>query len=168
MIHPLAVVFRFLKRPAATGLVGVVGLVLGILFWGGFNTALEITNNVEFCISCHEMRDTVYQEYKSSVHFQNPSGVRAGCPDCHVPREWGPKVLRKIQATNELYHKAMGTIATPERFEAKRLELAKHEWARMKANYSRASCTAPPAGPATACRSRPITWPTSGPASSTT
>jgi cytochrome c-type protein NapC len=31
----------------------------------------------------------------------------------------------------------MGTISTPEKFEAKRLELATHEWARMKASDSR-------------------------------
>ena len=31
----------------------------------------------------------------------------------------------------------MGTITTPEKFEAKRLELATHEWARMKASDSR-------------------------------
>jgi cytochrome c-type protein NapC len=53
-----------------------------------------------------------------------------------VPREWGPKILRKIRASNELLHKALGSIDTPEKFEAKRLALAEHEWARMRANDS--------------------------------
>jgi cytochrome c-type protein NapC len=115
----------------------VVGFFSGIIFWGGFNTAMEATNTLEFCISCHEMRDTVYQEYKKTIHYQNRTGVRAICSDCHVPKDWVHKVARKIQATKELYGKAMGTIDTPEKFEAKRLELAENEWRRMKASDSR-------------------------------
>ncbi|GIK23916.1 MAG: Denitrification system component NirT [Rhodocyclales bacterium] len=115
----------------------VVGFFSGIVFWGGFNTAMEATNTLEFCISCHEMRDTVYQEYKKTIHYQNRTGVRAICSDCHVPKDWVHKVARKIQATKELYGKAMGTIDTPEKFEAKRLELAENEWRRMKASDSR-------------------------------
>jgi cytochrome c-type protein NapC len=53
-----------------------------------------------------------------------------------VPREWGPKIVRKIQASNEVLHKILGSIDTPEKFNAKRAELAGHEWARMKANDS--------------------------------
>lgn len=117
--------------------VFIVGSVAGIVFWGGFNTVMEATNTMAFCTSCHEMRDTVYQEYLKSPHYRNASGVRATCPDCHVPRDWIPKVLRKVQATNELWHHFMGTIATPEKFEAKRPELAEHVWQTMKANDSR-------------------------------
>jgi len=40
----------------------VVGMVVGIIFWGGFNTAMEATNSMTFCIAGHEMRDNVYQE----------------------------------------------------------------------------------------------------------
>ncbi len=114
-----------------------VGFVVGIIFWGGFNTAMELTNTETFCISCHEMRDNVYQELKNTIHYSNRTGVRATCPDCHVPKEWIYKIKRKIQASNELYHKVLGTIDTREKFESKRLELAQHEWARMKANDSR-------------------------------
>lgn len=110
---------------------------LGIIFWGGFNTSMEMTNNEEFCISCHEMRNNVYKEYKTNVHYKNRTGVRATCPDCHVPKEWGYKVVRKIAATNELYHKAMGSVDTREKFEAKRLKLAKHVWKSMKDTDSR-------------------------------
>jgi len=53
-----------------------------------------------------------------------------------VPKEWIPKITRKIVATGELYGKAMGTISTPEKFEANRTRLAQKEWARMKANDS--------------------------------
>jgi cytochrome c-type protein NapC len=109
----------------------------GIVFWGGVNTAMEATNTEAFCISCHEMKNNVYAEYRNTVHFQNRTGVRATCPDCHVPKEWTYKVARKIQASNEVLHKVLGTIDTPEKFNAKRGELAQHEWDRMKANDSR-------------------------------
>lgn len=115
----------------------IVGLVAGIILWGGFNTAMEATNTMEFCISCHEMRDTVYEEYKQTVHYKNPSGVQATCADCHVPRPWVYKVIRKIKASSELYHKALGTIDTPEKFEKHRWKMANRVWDAMKASDSR-------------------------------
>jgi cytochrome c-type protein NapC len=115
----------------------VVLVILGVVLWGGFNTAMEATNTLTFCISCHEMHDNVYQEYKTSVHFSNPSGVQAACPDCHVPKEWIPKLIRKIQASNEVYHWLAGTIDTREKFEARRPQLAKHVWKVMKETDSR-------------------------------
>jgi cytochrome c-type protein NapC len=111
--------------------------IAGIVFWGGFNTAMEISNTEAFCISCHEMENNVYQEYRNTIHASNGSGVRATCPDCHVPKDWSHKIVRKIQASNEVFHKVLGSIDTPEKFNAKRLQLAKNEWARMKKTDSR-------------------------------
>ena len=126
------------QRMRSMGWVGIVVLFsAGVIFWGGFNWAVEATNTEKFCLSCHEMENHVFQEYRHSIHYQNRTGVRAVCSDCHVPKEWGPKMVRKVQATRELYGKVMGTIDTPEKFEAKRLELAEREWRRMKANDSR-------------------------------
>ncbi len=133
-------IWQALKKPSVSyslGLLLLVGFVSGIIFWGGFNTAMEMTNNEQFCISCHEMEDNVYQEYKQTIHYSNRTGVRATCPDCHVPKEWHHKVVRKIQASNELLHKALGTIDTREKFEGKRLELATHVWEAMKSTDSR-------------------------------
>ena len=111
--------------------------VLGIIFWGGFNTAMEATNTMKFCISCHEMKDNVYAEYTKTIHFQNRTGVRASCSDCHVPDPWVHKVIRKVRASNELWHKVLGSIDTPEKFDAKRLQMAKSVWKSMKATDSR-------------------------------
>ncbi|MBF0372389.1 MAG: NapC/NirT family cytochrome c, partial [Alphaproteobacteria bacterium] len=106
--------------------------VSGIFFWGGFNTAMEATNSLEFCISCHEMENNVYQEYKKTIHYENRTGGRATGADCHVPHPWIHKMVRKIQASGELWHKVMGSVATAEKFEAKRLDLAKRVWHTMK------------------------------------
>ncbi len=133
-------IWQSLKKPSVTYSLGtllIVGFISGIVFWGGFNTAMEMTNNEEFCISCHEMEDNVFQEYKETIHYSNRTGVRATCPDCHVPKEWHHKVIRKIQASNELLHKALGTINTREKFEAKRLKLASNVWRAMKKTDSR-------------------------------
>ncbi len=111
--------------------------VAGIIFWGAFNTAMEATNTLEFCSTCHEMGDFVFREYKTTIHYQNPVGVRAICSDCHVPHPWFYKIIRKIEASNEVYNKIVGTIGTPEKFEAHRLELAKHVWKVMKETDSR-------------------------------
>jgi len=121
--HPVMAIFAF--------------FIGGIMFWGAFHWSLELTNTEQFCISCHEMRDNPYKEYKTTVHFANRTGVRASCPDCHVPKEWGYKVARKIRATNELFQWLRGTVNTKEKYEAKRLELAGHVWKGMKETDSR-------------------------------
>jgi cytochrome c-type protein NapC len=111
--------------------------IAGIVFWGGFNTAMEATNTQTFCISCHEMKDYVYEEYKGTIHDVNRSGVGAVCSDCHVPKDWTHKIIRKIKASREVWGKLTGTISTPEKFDAKRLHLAMNEWERMKGSDSR-------------------------------
>lgn len=117
---------------------GVVAIfVAGIIFWGGANTVMEATNTESFCIGCHEMKDFVYDEYKGTIHDVNRSGVGAICSDCHVPKDWVHKVIRKVKASRELWGKMVGTINTKEKFEAKRLHLAMNEWERMKATDSR-------------------------------
>jgi len=117
------------------------GLVMvflpGILLWGGFNWSLEMTNTERFCIGCHEMRDNVYPEYRQTVHFANRTGVKATCPDCHVPRDWAHKVARKILATNELLHALRGSVDTREKFLAKRQDLAEEVWRTMRETDSR-------------------------------
>jgi len=115
----------------------VIFFVVGIVFWGGFNTAMEATNTTEFCIGCHEMEDNVYQEYKPTIHFSNRTGVRAGCPDCHVPRPWIHKVVRKIQASKEVFSWLTGKLDTKEKFNEHRFTLAKSVWQAMKSTDSR-------------------------------
>ncbi len=131
---------RFLSRRFIWGSTIAGALVFftaGIIFWGGFNTGMEATNNTEFCIGCHEMEANVYQEYKPTIHYSNRTGVRAGCPDCHVPKPWVHKFVRKIKASAELFYWATGKIDTKEKFEEHRLDMAKSVWKAMKETDSR-------------------------------
>jgi cytochrome c-type protein NapC len=139
MIRWLKNQWQVLRRPSrhfSLGFLAIGGFLAGIFFWGGFNTALEATNTERFCTGCHEMHDNVFQELKTTIHYSNRSGVRASCPDCHVPHEWTHKIARKMQASKEVWGWLFGTINTREKFLAKRRELAEHEWARLKANDS--------------------------------
>ncbi len=132
-------VWRPSRRWYALGIPvgGYLALLIGMLLWGSFNRLLEVTNTESFCISCHEMRDSVYKEYQQSPHFKTVSGVGASCPDCHVPRPFLAKLERKLLASNDLYHTLVGTIDTPEKFEARRKVLAERVWAFMQASDSR-------------------------------
>lgn len=113
--------------------VALIGFVVVV---GGFTTAVEATNSVGFCTSCHSMSAN-YEEYKESPHYLNRSGVRAGCSDCHVPKKnWFSEMYRKLIAAKDVWGEVVGTIDTREKFEAKRAEMAKREWARMKESDS--------------------------------
>jgi cytochrome c-type protein NapC len=139
IIRQIKRAWQIVTTPAVTLSIGFLtlgGFVGGVIFWGAFNTALEVTNTEAFCTSCHEMRDNVYEELSHTVHFSNRSGVKASCPDCHVPHEWSRKIARKMQASKEVWGKIFGTINTRQKFLDHRLELAQHEWARLKANDS--------------------------------
>jgi cytochrome c-type protein NapC len=139
-LKKIAYLWKAFWRPTprfSVGFLTIIGFLAGIIYWGGFNWAIALSNTENFCITCHEMRDNVYETYTKSIHYNNASGVRAICSDCHVPREWQYKMLRKIAASKEIYHKLLGTIDTSEKFEAKRLELAKRVWKTMEENDSR-------------------------------
>jgi len=139
MKNLLMIGWKTLRRPSgyySLGALVIGGFIAGIIFWGGFNTALEVTNTEEFCISCHEMENNVYEELKTTIHFSNRSGVRATCPDCHVPHNWTSKIARKMQASKEVWGAIFGTINTREKFLVHRKRLAQNEWDRLKANDS--------------------------------
>ncbi len=128
-----------IRTPSAyfsLGSLAIGGFVAGVIFWGGFNTAMEFTNTEKLCTGCHEMRDNLLAELKTTIHYSNRSGVRAKCSDCHVPHEWTHKIARKMQASKEVWGWLFGTINTRDKFLAKRRELAEREWARFKANDS--------------------------------
>ncbi|MCZ8708255.1 pentaheme c-type cytochrome TorC [Escherichia albertii] len=131
-----------LRRPSARWSVltlVLMGIVIGIALIVLPHFGIKATSSTEFCVSCHSMTP-VYEEYKQSAHFQNASGVRAECHDCHVPSDLPGMLKRKLEASNEVYQTVIGhSINTPEKFNAKRAELAEREWARMKENNS-ATC----------------------------
>jgi cytochrome c-type protein NapC len=110
--------------------------MLGFIAYGAMNTFFAYTNEMAFCTSCHSMK-TNFEEYKETVHYKNASGVQATCADCHVPKQFLPKLGAKIMAAKDVYHEIMGTVDTPEKYEEHRWEMASRVWAKMKATDSR-------------------------------
>ena len=108
----------------------------GVISVFGFNAALSYTNEMEFCTSCHSMKVNL-EEYMETVHYKDASGVRATCADCHVPKSFFPKMKAKVIAAKDVWHEIMGTIDTPEKYEAHRWDMANRVWDKMRASDSR-------------------------------
>ena len=111
---------------------------VGMALYAGAGAAMHAVSSQEFCAgACHEMQSFVTPGWQQSPHYHNASGVKAGCPDCHMPGPFVPKMIRKAQALREGYHHILGTISTQEKFDAHRAEMAERVWTYMKANDSR-------------------------------
>ena len=117
-------------------LAAIIIFGAGVVFAGLFNVVLSSTNEMDFCTDCHTMKIPL-EEYKESAHFKNASGVRATCADCHVPKPFIPKMIAKVMASKDVYHEIMGTIDTPEKYEAYRWKMANMVWDKMRASDSR-------------------------------
>lgn len=117
-------------------LVATFLFAAGVGFTSLFNMGLSVTNEMEFCTSCHTMQITL-REYMETPHYKSASGVRATCADCHVPKEFGPKMLAKVMAAKDVWHEMLGTIDTPEKYEAHRWDMANRVWDKMRATDSR-------------------------------
>ena len=116
----------------------LLGFVVGLLAIISFSTVLVYSSTEEFCSEgCHEMGQNV-AEYKDSIHDKNRTGVRATCPNCHLPKQVIPLYVKKMGALHDLWgHFVSHSIDTPEKFELNRYGLAKKVWVYMKFNDSR-------------------------------
>ncbi len=64
----------------------LTGIIIGILLTLGGKSAIRHTSTNEYCQSCHIHVDADESWLKSS-HYQNKSGVRIACVECHLPPE---------------------------------------------------------------------------------
>ncbi len=113
----------------------IIGVVLGVGGLLAFDGVMHATSTDAFCTSCHEM-DTPTAQWRTTTHFNNASGSVAGCSDCHVPHEFGPKMVRKIQAAREVWGSITGIIDTPEKYAAHAPIMKQREIDRLLANDS--------------------------------
>jgi len=124
-------------RKAIVVLLAGMGISLAAL--SVFATSMVYTSTEEFCAtSCHEMANNVTLEYRDTIHDKNRTGVRAICPDCHVPHAPVPLYIAKFGALNDLWsHHVTKAVDTKEKFEAQRSRMAVNVWTYMKGNDSR-------------------------------
>jgi cytochrome c-type protein NapC len=112
------------------------GAVLGAIGLAVFDFSLHATSTETFCISCHEMEANPYAQLQKTSHYNNAAGVRPTCSDCHVPKEFVPKMIRKVEAAREVWGTITGKINTPEKYIAHTPVMKAREIARIKANDS--------------------------------
>jgi cytochrome c-type protein NapC len=113
-----------------------IGLVAGVAGILAFDATMHATNTEEFCISCHEMEINPFAQLQKTAHYGNKAGIAATCSDCHVPKEFVPKMIRKIEASREVWGTLMGIIDTPEKYRAHAPKMKAREIARLQANDS--------------------------------
>lgn len=113
-----------------------VGLVIGVAGLLTFDATMHATSTEEFCTSCHEMEINPFAQVKKTAHHSNKAGIAATCSDCHVPKEFVPKMIRKIEASREVWGTLMGIIDTPEKYRAHAPKMKAREIARLQANDS--------------------------------
>ncbi len=117
-------------------LIGIAASMVGL---GLFGTTMIFTSTEAFCATnCHEMANNSTMEYRDTIHDKNRTGVRAICPDCHVPHAPVPLYIAKMGALNDLWsHHVTHSVDTREKFVAQRPKMAGRVWAYMKGNDSR-------------------------------
>lgn len=114
----------------------VAGIAIGVSGWLAMNAGLAATSSEAFCISCHEIRINTYPQLQKTSHYSNATGVNATCADCHIPKAFIPKMVRKIEASREVWGKITGVIDTPEKYAAHAPAMKAREIARLRANDS--------------------------------
>lgn len=65
-------------------LVALAGIVVGICLSGGAGALLHKTSSNEYCMKCHYHTDADVA-WKQSYHYNNGSGTKTDCIDCHLP-----------------------------------------------------------------------------------
>ena len=127
-----------MSSPIPGGRLGlvVIGILIGIGGLFAFDATMHATSTDAFCTSCHEMADSPLAQLEKTHHYQNASGVTASCADCHVPKEFLPKMVRKVEAAREVWGHFTGIIDTPEKYAAHAPAMKEREIARLRANDS--------------------------------
>ena len=133
--------WRWLFSPSARWSVFALlltGLVIGAIGVIGTQVAVHLTGTDEFCgTTCHSHAQFVYPEHQQTAHYNNRTGVRAMCVDCHVPHAYPAKLFYKAKVgIRDAWAEIRGTISTKEKFERERWRLANEVWDEMRENNS--------------------------------
>jgi nitrate/TMAO reductase-like tetraheme cytochrome c subunit len=120
--------------------LAIAAIVIGAAGVIGTQAMVAQTDTEAFCSgACHSMAWAAH-EYRQSIHYANPLGVRADCHDCHVPHSYPELLWYKAKAgLKDAIAEMRGTIATEEKFKQERLRLAQAVWAEFRETGS-ANC----------------------------
>jgi formylglycine-generating enzyme len=84
-------------------LILLTGFVTGLIFTILFNKLMDYTSTNESCEICH-VHPHVFDSWKLSTHYDNPSGMHIGCVECHLPPKGQGYLKEKIiTGTRDIY-----------------------------------------------------------------
>ncbi|WP_025823184.1 pentaheme c-type cytochrome TorC [Shewanella marina] len=133
-------IWQFFSRPSSKYSVltiAIIAIFISLLGVFTFHESIEYSSSTEFCVSCHSMKEN-YNEYKNTIHFKNPMGVRAECRNCHIPENNPIDFMKaKLGGVGDIYSEFISKdINTPLKFEQHRQEMAENVWNMMKETNS--------------------------------
>jgi cytochrome c-type protein NapC len=134
---------RLWQRPKSRLLLGIplgglLMLLFGAVALGSVNWVVHATSSNDFCFACHSHQQFIRPEYEASGHFKNRTGVRAGCANCHLPHDnWFELMFTKIVVSADIIPELRGKIATADKYEAHRGEMARSVWQQFLDNDSK-------------------------------
>ena len=120
-----------IDRPRRRGiwLAVIVGIMVGVGGIAVTNRMVHWSGSNDFCsTACHSMQ-WVAEAYKRGPHHATPSGVVAGCADCHIPYhsgepgafEYVSMLFYKAKAgTRDAFAEMRGVIDTKQKWEKAR------------------------------------------------
>ena len=94
MVHP----------PGRGKMAVLVLLLVGAGLYAGMAFSMKVTDQPEFCGSCHVMYEAV-RSHQMSVH------ANLACNECHAPEAAVPKILFKARAgAKDFYQNSLGDV----------------------------------------------------------
>lgn len=128
------------RRRKALVLTLIVGILIGLAGIAATNAMVHWSSTNQFCsTACHSMQ-WVAEAYRRGPHYATPSGVTAGCSDCHIPYHAGDANAAQYVAMLTYKAKAglrdaiaevRGVIDTKEKWEKARDGYSEHVTARI-------------------------------------
>jgi nitrate/TMAO reductase-like tetraheme cytochrome c subunit len=118
-----------------TLIAALAGLIIGGGAIIGLQQANKMTSTDAFCTNCHSMAYVAADPaYPRSVHRAGPSGIRASCGDCHIPRD---NLLRETythvtRSIKDIYMEVRFNFSDPAVWAARRPGLTEEVLARMR------------------------------------
>lgn len=129
-----------LRTRGARGSLGALVFAAAVVALAGLSllwVVVEVTDQDAFCLVCHV--SDIGLEIADHPHGDTAEARAVRCADCHLPQAFGPRVVAKMDSgLRDVRAHILGTIDTPEKFEAERMRLAKKTWRQMKENDSQA------------------------------
>jgi len=123
-------------------LTAAVAFILGVVSVLAAEAVDRYTSTDAFCTSCHSMSAFIAAEaeYRTSLHRRTPTGVRAGCADCHIPPGLVAATWAHVKGgVKDIWVEATADFSTPRAWNLRRDRLARNVRDWMTANDS-ATC----------------------------